>query len=105
MRYLLLLVALLLPTATQAADATLLIDILECESAGRYNVVGDDGVSVGIAQFQKVTFDTLKRKARMPGLKWKNPIDQMRLLNWALDHGYGRHWTCYGKVMKRRRKR
>jgi hypothetical protein len=86
-----------------AADAALLIDILECESAGRYNVVGDDGVSVGIAQFQRVTFDTLKRKAHHREWQWKNPVHQMRLLNWAIDHGYGRLWTCYRKIKKEKK--
>lgn len=104
MRNLIFVALLLFVPPAFGADPALIIDILECESAGRYNVVGDDGVSFGIAQFQKTTFDTLKRKARMPWLNWKNPIHQMRLLNWALDNGYGKHWTCYGKVMKRRRK-
>ncbi len=98
MRILLLSLTLFLPAAAHAADSKLLIDIMECESGGRYNVVGDDGVSVGIAQFQKATFETLKHKAKMPWLQWKNPIHQMRLLNWAIDHGYGRLWTCYRKL-------
>lgn len=87
-----------LSVPAHAADAKQVIDIIECESAGRYNVVGDDGVSVGIAQFQKATFEELKRKAKMPWLQWKNPIHQMRLLNWAIDHGYGHLWTCYRKL-------
>ena len=102
-RYLLLLVVLFTPLA-QAADVNLLIDIMECESGGYHYTkkgrinAGDDGVSVGIAQFQRVTFEELKRKAHHPEWKWRNPIHQMRLLNWAVDHGYGHLWTCYRKL-------
>lgn len=85
------------PTS-KAADATLMINIIECESSGRYNAVGYDGVSVGIAQFQKSTFDEMKAKARMPNLRWKNPIHQLRLMVWMLDHGHGNRWTCFRKL-------
>lgn len=76
-------------------DVNLVINIMECESGGRYNVVGDDGVSVGIVQFQKATFNEFKRRANMPKAVWKNPIDQLRLMVWMLNNGYGKHWTCY----------
>jgi len=82
----------------EAADVNLVIDIIECESSGRYNAVGDDGVSVGIAQFQEETFNEMKVAAHMPRLRWKNPIHQMRLMVWMLDHGFGTRWTCYRKL-------
>ena len=97
MKWIILSVLFFAPMA-QAADVSLVIDILECESGGRYNAVGDDGVSVGIAQFQEVTFNEMKRAAKMPKLRWKNPIDQLRLMVWMLDHGYGKRWTCYRKL-------
>jgi hypothetical protein len=28
----------------------------------------------------------------------KNPQQQMFLLDWGLNHGYGRRWTCYRKI-------
>ena len=80
------------------ADVNLVIDIIECESSGKYNAVGDDGVSVGIAQFQEQTFNEMKRLAHMPHLKWKRPIDQLRLMVWMLDNGFGYRWTCYRKL-------
>lgn len=89
---------LLFASAAQAADVNLVIDIIECESSGRHDAVGDDGISVGIAQFQEVTFNEMKRAAKMPKLRWKNPIHQMRLMVWMLDHGYGKRWTCYRKI-------
>jgi len=93
----------------QAMDASLMVDIIECESGGRYNAVGDDadgpgGISVGIAQFQKATFNEMKVLAKMPRLRWKNPIDQMRLMVWMLDNGYGHRWTCYRKLMAAKQK-
>lgn len=93
-----IILALLIPAQAQAADVNLVINIIECESGGRYNAVGDDGVSVGIAQFQKNTFEEMKKLAKMPRLRWKNPIDQLRLTVWMLDHGYGNRWTCYRKL-------
>ena len=87
----------------EAADVNLVIDIIECESGGRYNEVGDDaygpgGVSVGIAQFQKDTFNEMKVLAKMPRLRWKNPIDQLRLMVWMIDAGYANRWSCYRKL-------
>jgi len=86
------------PTRSRAADANLVIDIIECESSGKYNAIGDDGISVGIAQFQETTFNEMKKLAQMPRLRWKNPIHQLRLMVWMLDHGYGPRWTCYRKL-------
>jgi hypothetical protein len=91
----------------KAMDAELMVDIIECESSGRHDVVGDDGSSIGIAQYKKATFELFKRKAGMPHLKWKNPIHQMRLMIWMVDNGYIKHWSalksaCYKKLQKER---
>lgn len=85
-------------TNSIAADSKLLIDIIECESSGRHDAVGDDGVSNGIAQFRKETFYEFARQAKMKGMIYKNPIHQLRLMNWAIDHGYGNRWTCFRKL-------
>ena len=100
MKYLSILLLLYIPSAN-AMDAKLMVDIIECESSGRYDAVGDDGISVGIAQFQESTFNEMKKKAKMPRLRWKNPVHQMRLMIWMIEHGYGDRWTCYRKIMKR----
>ncbi len=100
---LLLLCCMMIPMNGHAADVNLVINILQCESGGRYNAVGDDGISVGIAQFQESTFNEMKALAKMPRLRWKNPIDQMRLMVWMLDHGYGSRWTCYRIIMADRK--
>ena len=100
MRLLSFLLLLYIPSVN-AMDAKLMVDIIECESSGRYDALGDDGISVGIAQFQEATFNEMKKKARMPRLRWKNPVHQRRLLIWMSDNGYGSRWTCWRKIMKR----
>jgi len=100
MRLLAILLLLYIPSVN-AMDAKLMVDIIECESSGRYDATGDDGVSVGIAQFQEATFNEMKKKAKMPLLRWKNPVHQLRLMIWMIEHGHGDRWTCYRKIMKR----
>lgn len=86
---------LLCSSAAWGADPAMLQAIVMCESGGRTTVCGDDGVSCGIAQFQKRTFYKFEHEAGLHGMHWKNSGDQMILLNWGLDNGYGKHWTCY----------
>lgn len=88
-------------TPARAADINQVINIIECESSGRYNVYGreDEGQSYGIAQFKRETFDHFKRRAGHLEWRYRNPIHQLRLMNWMLDHGYGSHWTCYRRLM------
>ena len=72
------------------------LNILLCESGCKHTGVwGDGGKSYGIAQFQYKTFCDLKGEAGIPSLRWTNREDQIRLLDWALRHGYGKYWTCY----------
>lgn len=78
-----------------AADAKLVIDILECESSGRYDVYSRSKKHYGVAQFRKDTFYMFIKKGKFPRSYYHaNPIHQMRVLNWALDHGLGHHWQC-----------
>lgn len=97
MRYLTLIFALL-STPVHAASADLLIAILDCESSGKHDARGDSGRSYGIAQFQKPTFDRFTKLAGVKGYQYRNPIHQLKLMNWAIDHGHGEHWTCYSKL-------
>lgn len=80
------------------------LSILLCESGIRHEGIwGDGGKSYGIAQFQLATFKDLRQQAGRPDLQWKRRDDQLWLLDWALRHGYGRYWTCYGKERKEKR--
>ena len=98
--------ALLLLTSVrcEAADARMILNIMACESGFRSDAVGDDGISRGIAQFRKETFYEFAALAivrkewdykKLGKPKWMNPRQQVFLLEWGLDHGYGRRWTCY----------
>ena len=84
--------------SAQAADTNLVINIIECESSGKHNAVGDDGISYGIAQFRKETFYEFAKQAGMKKVYYHNPIHQLKVMNWALDNGYGYRWTCYRKL-------
>jgi hypothetical protein len=100
-KYILLLFVLFSPPAMSMSveDA---IEVIDCESSGRHNAVGDGGKSVGIVQFQKATFNWMKKAAGKPNWSWKNPIHQLRLMVWAVDHGYGDQWTCYRHLQKKK---
>jgi hypothetical protein len=91
----------------KAADPTLLMNVMQCESSLRYSVWGDDGKSFGIAQFRKETFYEFAAMARKEmkaenlwPARWENPQHQAFLMNWGIDHGYGNRWTCYRKITK-----
>lgn len=74
------------------------LHIINCESGIRHEGIwGDNGASYGVAQFQYRTFDWMRTQAGKPRLKWKNRNDQLWLLDWALDQGYGKYWTCYDR--------
>lgn len=81
-----------------AVSVDLLIAILECESSGKHDATGDSGKSYGIAQFQKATFDRFVKKVGARGYQYRNPIHQLKVMTWAIDNGYGEHWTCYSKL-------
>jgi hypothetical protein len=99
-----LLVILSLPMVASAVDNDLFIAILKCESSGNSRnqkgkpLVGDSGLAKGIAQFHEQTFKWLARRAHMRNMHWLDPIDQMRLLAWSIDNGYGNQWSCYRKL-------
>lgn len=80
----------------------LLDKMIECESGGvHHGRWGDGGKSYGILQYQRPTFNKLKKKAGMAWLDYWNKEDQIVLAKWALQNGYGHHWTCYKILAKR----
>ena len=77
--------------------------VVHCESGGRHNQWGDLDYtykSFGIAQFQERTFEYLKELAGMEYLEWRSEEDQITLLTWAIENGYGNYWTCYRNITK-----
>ena len=109
MRY--LLAFLLCVNVAHAADFKLMLAIMKCESSYRFEVWGDDRKSYGIAQFRQSTFYefagmSIKEKSWPFGQpNWKNMQHQVFLLEWGLNHGYGRRWTCYRKIKGEQRDR
>ena len=103
----LLLTLLLFIPAAHAADARLMLNIMACESGFDSRAVGDDGVSQGIAQFRKETFYEFAAEAKKQGkwpkrwkANWKNPQQQVFLLEWGLDNNLGKRWTCWRKLTR-----
>ena|SRR3990167_3259108 len=102
-----LLIILLSIQMAHAADARLMFDIMLCESGFDSRAIGDDGISQGIAQFRRETFFEFQAIAKKQGKwpkrwkpNWKNPKQQVFLLEWGLDNGYGNRWTCYRKLKR-----
>lgn len=77
--------------------------IVMCESSGKHEQWGDHNKkypAFGIGQFQERTFYWLAGKAGFKNLNWKKVDDQLNVLIWAVDNGFGNLWTCYRKVAK-----
>lgn len=79
--------------------------IIQCESSNRHEGIWGDinykYPAYGIAQFQERTFNWLAKLSGEKGLSWKNKQDQIWLLNWAIENGWGHLWTCYRKIKQR----
>jgi len=77
--------------------------VIDCESGGIQDLWGDKEMphlSYGVAQFQKRTFEEMAKKAMMSDPDWMNPAQQVHLLIWAIQNGYGKRWTCYRLMAK-----
>ena len=73
-------------------DIMLIQDMIICESGGKENICGDHGISCGILQFQKRTFDLYCKG------EWLNSQDQIKCAFEMIKKGLGYHWTCYRKL-------
>ncbi len=72
-------------------------DIIKCESQWNNEAIGKAG-EIGLAQFKKETFEWMSGLAEFEGNIY-SAYDQLWLLKWALENGYGNHWTCYRKLV------
>lgn len=87
----------------QVKKYRLMSAIIDCESGGKHDVYGGLGKehpAYGIAQFQERTFYWFAAKMGFEG-QWTSRRDQLKVLSWALDNGYGNHWDCYKKIQKK----
>lgn len=79
------------------ADTDIVEKVIQCESRGKVDAVGDNGRSIGIAQFQKPTFKMLSDKLGEE-LDFNSSHDQIKLLSWSIANGYGKNWTAYRAI-------
>lgn len=79
-------------------DSSLIRKIVDCESGGKINAIGDGHRSHGIAQFQKATWDLLEKKyydKYNQHLDYQSSFDQIALLTFSVANGYGTNWTSF----------
>lgn len=82
-------------------------EVARCESRFVHNKWGDTNTAYpayGIYQFQKRTFNYLKKIANRPELQWKSEKDQVWLFNWVCNYENGKYlkyWSCYQKLQKK----
>lgn len=77
-------------------DASWMRRVIACESTWNTEAIGDQGRSVGIAQFQAATF---LGYSRISGLGYTladygDPAAQLRVMAWAFANGRAGAWTC-----------
>jgi hypothetical protein len=79
-------------------DSRLIAKVVECESGGVHEAVGDGHRSHGIAQFQRPTWNWMEKEfyeEYNQHLDYTSSFDQLHLLSYAISEGYGRNWTTY----------
>jgi hypothetical protein len=80
-------------------DSELLLKVMECESHGNPNTVGDGGRSRGIFQIQKPTWDRFT-KGMGETLDYTSSFDQAKVAAWAFANGKAGEWTTYVAIQK-----
>lgn len=90
------------PAASSTSPTTddLAEQIIQCESGGRnVEIIDSNGKwSRGIAQFQDSTWEWLSGLAGIEGSPLE-PEKARAVLIWALENGYGFHWSCFRIVL------
>lgn len=71
--------------------------VMLCESSGKIDAVGDNGLAFGLYQFHENTFNMFAKDLGEK-LEWKNPEHQIKLANWSFAHGKQTHWSCWKNI-------
>ncbi|KKQ97138.1 MAG: hypothetical protein UT24_C0052G0009 [Candidatus Woesebacteria bacterium GW2011_GWB1_39_12] len=71
--------------------------VMMCESSGKADAIGDNGLAFGLFQFHENTFNLFSKELGEK-LDWKNPEHQIKLASWSFANGKQGHWTCYKKT-------
>lgn len=76
--------------------ATLIDCLIQKESGGNPEAVGDKGLAFGILQYHRATFDHFCGKYNLT-LDYKNPDHQIRLCDLMLEDDFNniKHWSVY----------
>ena len=75
-------------------------DLIDCESGGNPEALGDNGRAKSILQFHEPTFRRYcVEKYGYTDNIWDTDV-QINCAAEMLNNGLGYHWTCYNKVMK-----
>lgn len=78
-------------------DSSLMKKIVQCESHGNVEALGDGKRAYGILQYHLASF---QRHEELLGedLDYYSSLDQLKLGTWAISQGYGREWTSYRAI-------
>ncbi len=79
-------------------DSEITLKVMECESGGNHQVIGDGGRSKGIFQFQLSTFNRME-KILGEDLNYDSQFDQVKLASFALSQPkLANEWTAYRSI-------
>lgn len=85
-------------------DKDLALCVLENESNGRCEAIGDGGLAHGPFQFHLPTWKSFRKQMGLNTLDLRtDPYESARTAMWAISKGYGPHWTPYYKCLAKAR--
>lgn len=78
-------------------DPKLISKIIQCESQGKENALGDGGRAFGIMQYHKASFIN-HSEIYGEELDYYSTYDQIKLGTWAIANGRGNEWTAFRAI-------
>ncbi len=81
----------------KARQREIIYKVIECESSYRHKNIWGQAGEYGLLQFKEQSFHYLMKLSPYRKLKWKDARHQYLLASWAIQNGFGKHWTCWGR--------
>lgn len=78
-------------------DASLMKKVMQCESQGDPDMVGDHNLSHGLFQIQKSTWNRFTKQMGET-LDYTRSFDQIKVTAWAFAHGDGPEWSTFRAI-------
>lgn len=78
-----------------------LVATLKCESGFNqfaWNHSDPNGGSLGVAQFQRKTFDKYSKELGLPNADVWNPLDSINVAAYMFSEGQQHQWSCFRKL-------